>query len=493
MSAIWEVLFGRRRASSPSAPSVAPAPATIVVVVSNPRGAPVQGAEVRLDERPEPYRGPTDASGRAVFRGVSPGPRHLWVSHDEYEPADRHVDAAPGAEVTIEMRLRRRIPRSPNALVGPLRLAGGAYVDDTGPVLPVGCHAGDLLALWARDPEWATAELDDIASAGYHGVRTWTWLEGPYWERLGRAISPRAAAYWDAVASFAAALRARGLRWIVSQGDLMRGLPGWDARRSFMRELAGVLREAGALEVVLAVDAGNEAWQNGEDDPAALRDALDAFRAELDAPVWSLTSPQGEEPEELARYAGSVYDVHGARHGHLSDKLRHAFSVGYEAAGRAGVPRLGIQSEPPGPGALVSVTEHQEELDDEGCVLLAGMHLLARQATVYFSSPGVSVRERGEFSRSPGFARVPELLDLLPRDLMTWPVLIHGGERWRGVRVWRAEGTTRVDQAISGDGRVVAVAYAPDGPPLLRAERAVTIDRMVGEGSTRGTVILGHL
>jgi len=125
------------------------------------------------------------------------------------------------------------------------------------------------------------------------------------------------------------------------------------------------------------------------------------------------------------------------------------------------VPLLGIQSEPPRPGPLVSVTENQKELDDDGCLLVAAMHLMARQATVYFCSAGVSVRERGSSRGRP--------------DSLAFP---------------RA---TRVDQVISGDGRVVAIAYSPDGPPALVPERPVAIEHVIGAGSVRGRCLIGGL
>lgn len=342
-------------------------------------------------------------------------------------------------------------------LIGPLRIEAGAYADDAGPVLPVLCHAGDLLALYARDPAWACAEMDDIASAGYGGVRTWTWLDGPFWHgTIGRPIAPTFTDdYWGLVTRFATELRTRGLHWLVSQGDMLRWAPD---RPTFMRRLGGALRDAGGVEVVCGLDAGNEAWQNGESDVAQLREAVGVFRAELDVPIWSLTSPPGETRSELDAYSGSVYDVHGYRGGHVGDKIRHAFSIAYEETPRC---RLGIQSESAGPGPLVTVTEFKEELDAEAMVLLTGIHLLSRQMSVHFSSPGVSVQERGEFARQPGFRESPALAAVLPPDLMQYQTLSHGG---RSPRVLGAVGDgdrlIRADHAIHDDGRFVIVVYA---------------------------------
>ena len=254
---------------------------------------------------------------------------------------------------------------------------------------------------------------------------------------------------------FAWALRARGLHWLVSQG--------WRITPAIMRELAGVLRDAGGLDVVLGVDGGNEAWHLPENTPEHLRASVDAFRSVLDVPIWSLTDG-GEEKADLDRYSGSVYDVHGYRGGHVADKIRHAFGVAYEQRPMC---RLGIQSEPPGAwsaGSLVSIMEYAEEMDAEAMALLTAMHLMSRQMSVYFSSPGVSCRERGEFARQPGFRESAAIVSVLPSDLMQFQTLSHGGESQRGRRILCATGEgdylIRADHAIHDDGRFVIIAYA---------------------------------
>jgi hypothetical protein len=61
-------------------------------------------------------------------------------------------------------------------MVGRLRIAGAAFHDDRGPVLPIYAHAGDLFSVFVRDAPRALAELDAVARAGYHGVRVWSAL-----------------------------------------------------------------------------------------------------------------------------------------------------------------------------------------------------------------------------------------------------------------------------------------------------------------------------
>ena len=371
-------------------------------------------------------------------------------------PEGLPLDAWPGA--ATEPVPDQPVP-SPSRLVGPLRIAAdrSAAIDDTGPVLPVLCHLGDGLSRWTRDPGGVSALLDDIAAAGYDGVRTWTVLGGSsYWN--GREVGPMYQSnYFDHVSAFAGALRQRGLRWLVSQGDAMRLLPTTPERQAFMRALAERLD----LELVAGVDAGNELLWNGETDPAKMRAAVDAFRAVLPCAVWSLTSPGTEIKADLDRFAGSVFDEHTYRAGRYWDKVRHIFSIPYEQKPDA---RLGVGSEGPGYGDLVSASENKAELGEAGAMLLlGGMSMLARQLWVFFSGPGVKSDAGQRLQDMPGFRETPQLRDWLFRDVMAFQTITHGGASKRGTRVFAVPGTdeTRADGVIHNDGRWVWALYGP--------------------------------
>lgn len=373
-------------------------------------------------------------------------------------------------------------------LVGPLRIASdrSAFIDDTGPVLPVLCHLGDGLSRWTRDPGGVSTLLDDIAAAGYDGVRTWTVLGGSsYWN--GREVGPMYQSnYFDHVSAFAGALRQRGLRWLVSQGDAMRLLPTTPERQAFMRALAELLD----LELVAGVDAGNEALWNGEDDPAKMRAAVDAFRAVLPCAVWSLTSPGSEENTDLDTFSGSVFDVHGYRDNRAWDKIRHIFSIGYEGKPAA---RLGIQSEPFGYGHLVSASANKHELTTGVMQLACAVSLMARQAWVYFSGPGVKSDAGQRLQDMPGFRETCAMRDALPRDLMTFGALVHGGASQRGRRVFAvpSDDPTRADHAIHADGRFVMAAYGPSWKGVYQ-ERTCQIEKRIDCGEA-GYVVVGRV
>jgi hypothetical protein len=209
----------------------------------------------------------------------------------------------------------------------------------------------------------------------------------------------------------------------------------------------------------------NESWQNGGFGPADLRRIVAPARARGALVALSAPPDSSEEPADVRAYAegASVFYVHGYRQGQATDRLRHQFSLAYEAA--AGTPRLGWQGEPtgPGPGVTVGRVDDPEEL-----ALLAVNALMSRQAWVYMSSRGVFWD--GDIDTQPGFSVVAP-------DVMAWPTLVHGG---RPEAVLQSpigyyqpehgviEGPARIDQAIAPDGRVVAVVHGGRGRKPVR-------------------------
>lgn len=358
-------------------------------------------------------------------------------------------------------------------------------MDDDGPVLPLVCHAGDLLSRWFRDPDGTKRELNVIASAGYDGVRTWTVLHGNYWR--GREVGPmHQDNYWLGVEQFRDELRVRGLRWLLSQGDMLRALPSNEERRVFMQRLAGLFRS----EDIIALDAGNEAWQNGETEPLRMIRAIETFMEVTPVPVWSQTSPPGETKDELDLYDGSVFDVHGYRAGHYWDKLRHIFSIAYEGKPSS---RLGIQSEPFGFGDLVSASENKHELTPRVMSLACAMSLMSRQMWVYFSGPGVMSDAGQRLEDMPGFLSADYIRSSLPSDLMTFQSLVHGGASQKGRRVFAVPGTdeTRADHAIHDDGRFVCIMYGPNWRNVIQ-EKEARIGQIIECGDA-GRIVIGVL
>jgi hypothetical protein len=361
-------------------------------------------------------------------------------------------------------------PEAP--LVGRLRIDGVAFVDDRGPVLPIYAHAGDLFSLFIRDQARALAELDAVAQAGYHGVRVWSALgctpaapcperddrgEPAFWR--GRELGPQLTPdYYSQVGRFFAALKERRLRAVWSQGDVQ--VIG--DRRDFMTRIARLDAE---YEVIDWIDCGNEAWQRDDPPPAALAECLGFYQKAGGRALKTLSSAPSEDLPELDTFSidpADAFDVHSWRRGHSWDKRRHISSLTRDGDGEGRpMPKrpLGIGSEPPGSGALVSTIENPHELDDEAVALLALASAIARQAFVWFSGEGVKI-DRG-LATEAGFHSVPKAVRLLPGDVMRYETRHHSGEASRAIRVLEADDDVRVDGALAADGRF---AYTIDGP-----------------------------
>jgi len=346
---------------------------------------------------------------------------------------------------------------------GVLRLVDegrGGLADDLGRRIFTGCHAGDLLSRFYRYPDAVRGHLDTISAAGCQIVRTWTILDGPWWAARTGEMHPEMPGYWQAVHFFSRELVTRGLRWLVSQGDAMRHYPGDGPRRFFMRNLGLTLAEEGGIErLVVGVDAGNEAWQNGEADPARLALALSAFLEVLPVPIASLTSWDEEDLNRYARSPSTVIDYHLQR-----NPFRHAIERAFTASYWDGKDKpFLVSSEPPGGGPHVSATNHPEEwLDLEVMGALALVHYLTKQLYTYMSSPGVISDE--PFDRYPALAQGPKLAAMLPVDIQSWRAF-HGGEGRASSpeRILAVSGDhVRCDHVKAPDGRIACLVYVDE-------------------------------
>lgn len=387
------------------------------------------------------------------------------VTKDGYDPKEMSIYATTGAEASTW--LREVVPPfngTRNPRHGRLRQDPDCFRDDSGCVVPLYAHAGDLFALYTRDPGRGESELDSIASAGYQGVRTWATLGcgsstapngcgGQYWG--GHEVGPDFTSnYWGWVRKFGEALNKRGMRAVWSQGDINQIRD----RTDYMRRLAAIDEEVPFIDFI---DGGNEAWQTGESDENALARFVRSYMTAGGRGIRSLTSPPGEGKEELDQYSidpAQIFDVHSFRGNHIWDKIRHIFSITYEAKPMR---IFGIGSEPPGNGDLVSVTDNKHELDDEGVPLLATQSMTSRQAFVWFSGEGVKLNKG--LRVEAGFWTTPTAVDWLQKDVMTFTQQHHGGSSQGAIRVVGADGQGRVDCRTNGDGRFACTIYGPQG------------------------------
>jgi hypothetical protein len=381
-----------------------------------------------------------------------------------------------------------------DSIQGQLRIEASAFVDDAGLVLPILCHFGDALSRWTRGHQGdVAATLDDIASAGYHGIRFWSTLGldnsgGGFW--AGRQVGPTYTPdYWAHVEAFLTALRDRGLVCQLSQGDVRAvAIPD---RRAFAYQMADVVNRVGT-SVVALFEGANESRDTGEPDAGRLAQFVSQFHERCPAPLCALSAYTGTEDmailNDFSRSPANLYVVHSYRGGRFADKIRHIFSIVYEGKPQK---RLGWNGEGPGFGDLVSAIDNKHEIDANVYSALAIMALITRQGYVWFSGPGViSDHPNGErLQNMPGFREVPQVRALLPADVMRYGEIWHGGDDrpWSSRRAFRAVGEMRADHVVDGN-RFVCLMYGPGGLNLPQ-NRALRVDRDITFGDKARLVV----
>ena len=510
--------------SSPVSPSI-PRATLAVVVIDNQTNAPLVGATFRLNEE---LRCTTDENGYAAIE-VNQGEVYYAVECDQYIAVHNKILLTQNTQLaTALVRLHplpTPVPVHPPTIVGQLRVQGLAYRDDNGYVLPVLCHFGEAFSAYVRKPDAVRAELDRIRAAGYDGIRFWDVLgyydknrpgDANKWSAWqGREVTPVSFVafsgdtkaptpnYYDHLKAFLIELRDRQLVAHHSRGDLNSWK--WDQVIAHCRRVGEIQREVGA-QVIALNESCNEAWQNGVPEPSKLREMGDALgNHALRGNSCGDDGYGGETPDELNRMKRDVAVIHGHRNGESYNRIGHIHAVGYETLPHAKIPAW--QGEPAGPGDGVSVgrEEHPEAL-----CLMAAMSLATHQAWVYMSGHGVFWN--GSISEMIAFREVAKVRDYLPKDIMAWPQITHGGDRWRGTRVFVAngDGSLRCDHVLTNDGRFVALVYGAPKSWAIPVERSFdgeVIHPLTGErqplslnaGQTwnvnfeRGRIVVGKL
>ncbi len=368
--------------------------------------------------------------------------------------------------------------------------------DANGQRLVVGLHTGSLIATafnkGVAKPQQA---LDYAQSRGFHFVREWTNLPAPDWW----GVAPRPGCFSvlnreheDYLRWFARELKARNLRWLVSQGDLLwLYLTGkWSKQQllDYMAWLGRVLQqEGGAEKLAFGVDAGNEAWNFTRcTDPVLMGAMLDAFLRECPCPIRSMTSAIDEGT--LNQFAGSpvtITDKHGSR-GHTRMAFERSFTVGYWDGK---IHPYTIDSEMPGCGPKVSATDDPAAyMEPETMGMLTLIALMAHQIPVQMSSPGVYLSDETFEQYDAQLSVGPRLAAMLPPDIQQWS-LFHGGDdrSFSPERILRAPekpGTWRCDHARGTENRY-GVAVYQDAPGPLELE---AINGFEGEIWNPGTL-----
>lgn len=402
----------------------------------------------------------------------------------DHEWAVQAVMASIDAIVPPQTPPAPEVPPAP----GQLRVSGLAFYDSNGPVLPLLCHFGEAFSLLAHGrSQELERELDRIKALGYDGIRFWDVLG--YWDASrpgdarqwmawkGREVTPISFTafsgrvipatehYYQLLEAFLRLLASKGLKAQHSRGDL--NAFKWEQIIAHCKRVGEIQRHVGP-EVIALNESCNESWQNGVPEAWRLREMGDALGSHaLRGNSSGNDDYGGETPEELERLKRDVAIIHGHRNGESKNRIGHIHAVGYETLPAAGVP--GWQGEPAGPDSSVRVESHPEAL-----ALMAAMALSTHQAWVHHPSNGAFYN--GPLG-GPGFAEVPGVRSFLPPNIMEWPFITHGGERWREWRVFSAidlpDRSLRADHIFEArDGRFVAFLYGNPGHWEVTVSRA---------------------
>ncbi len=492
---------------------------------------PIPGARLDVQWTLTEDDGRTNNDGYAYVEGAP-----LDVDVVVQVAADGYRSWETVARLTTDTQID--VPLTPlgEAVIGeppwPGRLAIGpgarCFVNGEGRCeLPVLAHFGEAFSKYTRNPDLVRAQLREVKRAGYDGIRFWDTLgyyqmawqgrelmpwafrvctDSRYRECTGREL-PATIDYYAVLEAFLTDLRDIGLTAHHSRGDLN----GQSASRvvGHAEQVARIYDRVG-WQVLGLAEGNNEDWQNGDFRPDGLRRIVAPFKARGALTALSAPPNSSEEPAAIRDYAADVFYVHGSRGGSFVDIIRHIFSLAREQG--AGVPRLGWQGEPAGPGPGVTVGQVN---DPEALALMAAESLMSRQAWVYMSSHGVfydgpllvpelesplAYLDTAPLdTHQPGFVAVPRMaraIEAFAPDVMSWRLTHRSASDAALTSDKPRENQARLDQAVGPDGRIVAVLYDASGGQGVRnaTGRAVTID-ILGvardEQLTRETVTLG--
>ncbi len=382
---------------------------------------------------------------------------------------------------------------SPAPTIGMIGFDGG-FTQHGDYLIPLGIHAGDLPMAFVEGREQEThdafADMRDLGvAAGTQPVcRGWTsinWrFEHPFW--AGRELDPSNPVHRQRLEEFwRIGSEDYGVMHHVALGDSV-GVTRQE-KDEYFRWLADVVRRHpdwfALIECQNEILGTSDSWEH---DPREVERQLQIVRDVNPNHLYATSAAAGEGSElELDMWTpdwSPFTYAHNYRGNRWGDQVRHTFSLTYETAVRS----HGWSGEPPGmnlrpyhngqtgPGAWVSGMDYPEDWMD--APWRYGLYMAAtavyRQVPTFMCSHGVKLE--GRFKDVPGWHQTAELIQALPKDIMAFDRLFHGGDRFAGERILAATDRVRVDHAQADDGRCVMVVYPnsePVGIETLRVER----------------------
>jgi hypothetical protein len=367
--------------------------------------------------------------------GYSRGTASAYLTGNSQIPIALTKDAPPAPSIVTSVR----------PFVGPLRVEGKLFRDDTGPRRILFASWFTALRVLRDDPAEFTRQLDALTAAGYQGARVFLAVGGwmDFWddhevapigfrkwhftgnhlrsERLGVSIIawPN---YDELYRTMLRAFKARGLRLHVTAGDMQIIVAGDLIREAELhRRFARIAAEEGGTDVIALAEMTNEFPLNryGGQSPESIAQMgrlIEIWRQAIPGVLTAQGAiPQDEEPEtlKLASRHGEVAAVHPTRSPFGMALKRTLGLVYFEGDYRAFWKAL-WQGEPAGPEE-----DSYQRLDDPASLTaLYAMHALTGQASNQFS--GYAVRARAPIDRAWGFRELPAVLSQLPEDIATW-------------------------------------------------------------------------
>jgi hypothetical protein len=309
------------------------------------------------------------------------------------------------------------LPSPPPADLGPVRLDGAAFADDTGPFNALGTSL--FWALWgeANDPDRLDANLAHLAAHDVDYIRLLGMVGTETW--ADRRIDPKASDYWDVADRLFARLARHGLRAQVTVfADAQVMLPDRAEREAFLDRWVAFLNERRSQ--VFLIEIANEAWQNGFADDAASLVNLGHFARERTAIPVALSAPQETEVAFLYRTWPGVATMHYDRDTSRADgpwrPVRQPWGWPGEYFSGGGVPPAVSNNEPIGPASSVAAD------DDPTRLAMAYVATFISGNGAYVYDPGSGIRGGGANDLARG-----RKANLYEEN----PAIIEALQRWR--------------------------------------------------------------
>jgi len=384
------------------------------------------------------------------------------------------------------------VQRSPNALVGPLRVIRHqaaqrfGFEDASGPRNVLFHIWYPAPRIWRDDRDRALRTLDTLAEAGYQGIHTMRALgadenrgddDSPWW--AGRTVNPAWAI--DALVGLIGASHERGLGVELSLGH--RFVRPREDRLDYTTRFCEAIHAAGLDEAIRFWIGGNEFYQNAEF--GVSQQQIDIFKEEFaivkrilsPAPLCANGDAGANEDPDVHDGAGNVVPgglrwgaknsdltvVHGTRD--MPAAVKRAFGLWYFEGNPGSWPTAFLQDEPTGPGEGVSVAR----CDDPGYLAaLYGMILLTGQALCAVNGAGIWFRR--DLDADPWFREIPHWLAELPQDVASW-------DHEPGGHIWWWRGPSNRYATVTVEG------WDPTPPRPLAAWKVIGPGGGIQEGA----------